>query len=402
MHAEFLPGNRIELLNSGADYFPALLRDLDAAECEIFLESYIYANDRIGHAVSAALCRAAARGVRVRLTVDGFGARDFDTDFLPLLKAAGVETMRYRPEIGTFRLRRHRLRRLHRKLAVIDGRIAYVGGINIVDDYNAPPAMCPRYDYAVRVEGPVVAQVHAAALRMWEIVTWASLKRRFRPATVNRLFCPISGEQRAAFLIRDNIRHRHDILNAYIAAIQAARSDILIANAYFLPGLRFARALLAAVRRGVRVRILLQGKTDHPLLRYATQALYEAALDAGIEVYEYEKSFMHAKVAVIDGHWATVGSSNIDPFSLLLAKEANLVIDDPSFAETLRSSLENEMASGAQRMLPAQFARQGLSSRFVRWLSYALVRLLVGLTGYGPKHWQADEETPGITPSEDR
>src|SRR5574343_592444 len=394
MHAEFLPGNRIELLNSGADYFPALLRDLDAAECEIFLESYIYANDRIGHAVSAALCRAAARGVRVRLTVDGFGARDFDTDFLPLLKAAGVETMRYRPEIGTFRLRRHRLRRLHRKLAVIDGRIASVGGINIVDDYNARPAMCPRYDYAVRVEGPVVAQVHAAALRMWEIVTWASLKRRFRPATVNRLFCPISGEQRAAFLIRDNIRHRHDILNAYLAAIQAARSDILIANAYFLPGLRFARALLAAVRRGVRVRILLQGKTDHPLLRYATQALYEAALDAGIEIYEYEKSFMHAKVAVIDGHWATVGSSNIDPFSLLIAKEANIVVRDAAFGAQLRDRLISAISHGGRELLAEQTVWQPWYSRLLRWLAYGLVRASVGIAGYGQRHCPNQEGKP--------
>lgn len=402
MRAEFLPGNRIELLNSGTDYFPALIQDLDAAAYEIFLESYIYADDRIGHAVSAALCRAAARGVLVRLTVDGFGARNFATDFRPQLAAAGVRTLLYRPELGTFRLRRHRLRRLHRKLVVIDGKIAYVGGINIVDDDNAPAEMRPRYDYAVRIEGPVVKQVHTAVLRMWEIVTWASFKRRFRPATVDTPFCPISGDQRAAFLIRDNIRHRHDILNAYLDAIHAARSEILIANAYFLPGLRFARALLAAARRGVRIRILLQGKTDHPLLRYATQALYQAALDAGIEIYEYEKSFMHAKVAVIDAHWATVGSSNIDPFSLLLAKEANLVVDDTLFAQQLQASLENAMLTGACRMHPAQLARQSLLSRVVRGLSYGLVRLLVGLTGYGPKHWRADEEPPGTTADEDR
>src|SRR5574343_690709 len=396
MAAEYMPGNRLTLLNSGGDYFPALLAAIGEAQIEIYLESYIFANDEIGHEVASALCQAAERGVQVNVTVDGFGARNFATDFMPMLTSAGVRALFYRPEIGRFHFKRHRLRRLHRKLAVIDARIAFVGGINIVDDNNAPLAMRPRYDYAVRLEGPTLLQVHHAVRRMWEIVAWANFKRRFRLAPVASPCCNIACDQSAAFLIRDNIRHRNDILHAYLDAIDGAQNDILIANAYFLPGVRFGRALYAAARRGVRITVLLQGKSDHPLLRYATQMLYSEAMRAGIRIFEYEKSFMHAKVAVIDGHWATVGSSNIDPFSLLLAKEANVVADDPSFAETLRSSLENEMASGAQRMLPAQFARQGLSSRFIRWLSYALVRLLVGLTGYGPKHWQADEETPGI------
>ncbi|MDP3638003.1 MAG: phospholipase D-like domain-containing protein, partial [Azonexus sp.] len=163
MAAEFLPGNRLTLLNSGGEYFPALLAAIESARLEIYLESYIYANDEIGHAVTSALCRAAQRGVQVNVTVDGFGGQNFSTEFLPKLSEAGVRAMVYRPEIGRFRIRRHRLRRLHRKLVVIDARIAFVGGINIVDDNNAPPDMCPRYDYAARLEGPTVQQVHHAA-----------------------------------------------------------------------------------------------------------------------------------------------------------------------------------------------------------------------------------------------
>jgi cardiolipin synthase len=159
-----------------------------------------------------------------------------------------------------------------------------------------------------------------------------------------------------------------------------------------MPGLRFGRALRAAARRGVRITILLQGKTDHPLLRYATQTLYATALAAGIRIYEYEKSFMHAKVAVIDRHWATVGSSNIDPFSLLLAKEANLVVRDDGFATQLRDSLLAAIAGGAREMSAEHMTRQPLHSRLLRWLSYALVRALVGIAGYGPRHWQTDEE----------
>lgn len=399
MAAEFLPGNTLTLLNSGAEYFPALLAAIEAAESEIFLESYIFADDTIGQAVASALCRAAARGVQVNVTIDGFGGRNFTADFVPMLSAAGVRAMVYRPEIGRFRMRRHRLRRLHRKLVVIDARLAFVGGINIVDDNNAQEDMCPRYDYAARIEGPVARQAHAAARRLWEMVCWASFKRRYRIAAAPKSATPPAlGAQCAAFLIRDNIRHRNDILNAYIAAINEAKNEILIANAYFLPGVRFGRALQAAAKRGVKITVMLQGKTDHPLLRFATQALYVAVLKSNIRIFEYEKSFMHAKVAVIDGEWATVGSSNIDPFSLLLAKEANLVARDTTFAGQLRQSLHTAMAYGAQEVLSEDFARQHFHSRLLRWLSYGIVRLLVGLTGYGPKHWRADDDTPGINP----
>ncbi len=399
MAAELLPGNRLTLLNSGEQYFPALLAAIETAETEIFLESYIFADDLVGHAVASALCQAAARGVRVNVTVDGFGARNFSADFLPRLNTAGVRAMLYRPEIGRFRLKRHRLRRLHRKLAVIDGRIAFVGGINIVDDDNAPEDMRPRYDYAVRLEGPCVGQVHHAMRRMWEIVSWVNFKRRFRLGAPTKTYCELCGTQQASFLIRDNIRHRNDILHAYIKAINEAHHDVLIANAYFLPGVRFGRALQAAARRGVKITILLQGKTDHPLLRFATQALYAVALKNGMRIFEYERSFMHAKVAVIDGRWATVGSSNIDPFSLLLAKEANLVVCDETFAAELQASIHDAMAGGAREMGHEEVAGLPWHARFVRWLSYGVVRALVGLTGYGPKHWQADEEMPGTTPN---
>ena len=397
MATEFLAGNRLTLLNSGNEYFPALLTAIESASLEIYLESYIFANDQIGHEVTGALCRAAQRGVQVNVTVDGFGGRNFNADFMPRLTEAGVRAMIYRPEIGRFRIRRHRLRRLHRKLVVIDARIAFVGGINIIDDNNAPIEMRPRYDYAARIEGPVVQQVHHAVRHMWEIVSWVNFKRRFRVAPLKPPPCEIAGEQSAAFLIRDNIRHRNDILHAYIDAINAAEHEILIANAYFLPGVRFGRALQGAARRGVKISVLLQGKTDHPMLRFATQALYLAALESGIRIFEYEKSFMHAKAAVIDGRWATVGSSNIDPFSLLLAKEANLVVNDPVFAGKLQASIKEAMGSASREMGRHEMNHQPWHSRFRRWLSYGLVRVMVGMTGYGPKHWQADEDTSRLS-----
>lgn len=386
MGLEFQTGNRLTLLNSGAEYFPALIAAIDQARSEVHLESYIFTADLTGRAVADALKRAAQRGVVVRVLVDGFGAPEFADCVLPDLLDAGVQAMVYRPDIARFRLRRHRLRRLHRKLVVVDARVAFVGGINVIDDLNTPHQIPPRYDYAVRVEGPLLGAIHRAMRRVWEIVAWASFRHRFRLADAAPGDCPPRGEQSAAFVIRDNIGHRHDIEEAYLAAIADAQTSILIANAYFLPGRRFRRALRDAVSRGVTVTILLQGRVEYRLLHYATQALYGKLLGAGIRIFEYRQSFLHAKVAVIDQAWSTVGSSNIDPFSLLLAREANIVVLDAGFAAELRNSLELAMSQGAQELPANRWQQLSWHSRLLRWLSYNLVRIAIGMAGYGGKH----------------
>ncbi|MBA3902184.1 MAG: cardiolipin synthase ClsB [Rhodocyclaceae bacterium] len=386
MSAEFLPGNRITLLETGSAYFPALRAAIDAAAREIHLETYIFEDDAIGRMIAAALCRAAKRGVAVRVLVDGFGAPEFPGKLMPSLEADGVQVLIYRREIARFRFRRHRLRRLHRKLVVVDARIAFVGGINIIDDINTPRHTPPRYDYAVRVEGPLLAHIHASARELWELVTWANFKRRLRahmhpPVVTERL-----GSVLAAFLVRDNLRHRRDIEDAYMDAINAAKEEIVLANAYFLPGIRFRHALMNASQRGVRVIILLQGRVEYLLLHYASQALYGALLGAGVRLFEYHRSFLHAKVAAIDGKWATVGSSNIDPFSLMLAREANIVVRDRGFAGELRASLEAAMAHGAQELRREDWKRKPWYARLASWLAYSMVRLMIGIAGYGGRH----------------
>jgi len=384
--AEFIAGNRLTLLNSGAEYFPALLAAINGALRDVHLESYIFADDDTGRAVASALIAAARRGIAVRLLVDGIGSPEFSRTLGPALIAAGVMAVVYRPDLARFRLRRHRLRRLHRKLAVIDGEIAFVGGINIVDDLDPQAHLPPRYDYAVRIEGPLLLPIRGAMQRLWEIVIWVHLKRRYRigksaaPAPLPR------GKQLASFVVRDNIRHRRAIEDAYLKAIDAAQSEVLIANAYFLPGRRFRQALRNAAQRGVQVSILLQGRIEYHLQHYATQALYGSLLGAGIRIFEYHHSFLHAKVAVIDRQWATVGSSNIDPFSLLLSREANVIALDQDFAGQLRGSLKLRMQQGARELLPERWQQLPWHSRLLRWVSYNLVRLAIGISGYGGKH----------------
>ena len=383
---QFLAGNAVALLEGGQQYFPALESAIERAEHEIFVQSYIFEDDRSGRRIADALARAAARGVAVRVMVDGFGGRSFVAGLESRLRDAGVQVLIYRRELRRFSLQRHRLRRLHRKLVVIDGCEAFVGGINIIDDYEPHGAAHPRHDYAVRVEGPVLEPILASAHRLWRLVAWASFRRRERhPLRAGARAAP-AGSIRAAFVLRDNLRHRRAIEEAYLEAIARARQDILIANAYFFPGRRFRQALSEAAARGVRITLLLQGLADHPMQAYATRALYPYFLACGMRLFEYHRSHLHAKVAVVDDHWATVGSSNIDAFSLLLAREANVVIDDASFARQLRASLETAIAEGGAELKASDWQRLPLLRRGLSWLAYQGVRLAIGLAGLGRAH----------------
>jgi cardiolipin synthase len=379
---DFLAGNRVTLLTRGLEYFPQLEAACDGAQHEIHIETYIFDGDVSGERIAAALKRAAQRGVATHVLVDGFGSKRLDRAFIADLQNAGVRFLVYRPEMTPFVVGR-RLRRMHRKLAVIDARVAFVGGINVIDDMHTPGHTPPRFDYAVRVEGPLLGTIYPLVKRLWALVEFTQLgpNWRDRPALAPDL--SVRGTQPAAFVVRDNLRHRRDIEDAYLSAIGAARSEILIANAYFFPGLSFRRALMEAAARGVRVTLLLQGRVEYVLLHYASRALYGAFLDAGIQIAEYHKSFLHAKVAVIDGVWATVGSSNIDPFSLLLAREANVVVDDRGFATDLRASLVAAMADGAREVKRESWGQQPLAVRVATWVAYGVARLLTGVFSYG-------------------
>lgn len=377
-------GNQLTLLQNGTAFFPQLCADIDAARHTIHLETYIFAADETGRMVADALQRAVARGVVVRVLLDGFGSAQLPKPMIGKLLEAGIEVQWFRREISPLTLRRHRLRRLHRKLAVMDGEIAFVGGINIINDVpEYGDFSSSRLDYAVRVQGAVVGEIHVAMRRLWGVVSRANFRRRGKE--IGRFV--LDRDKHVAtpnitFLLRDNLRHRRDIERAYLKAITGAQREIIIANPYFLPGRVFRRALKKAAQRGVRVVLLLQGKVEYRLQHYATHALYDQFLTSGVEIYEYQASYLHAKIAVVDGQWATVGSSNIDPFSLLLAREANLAVQDAGFAGELRSSLLNAIAHNAIRIENEYGDSHGWFDHLVARLSYGIVRMLVGMLGY--------------------
>lgn len=378
-------GHILILLRNGEEYFPRLIAAIDAATRTIYLETYIYSADTCGRQISQALQRAAKRGVMARLLLDGFGSAELPDEWVDELRGAGVEVLWYRPEIARFSLRRHRLRRLHRKLALVDEQIAFVSGVNIINDVPGGRIKAPRLDYTVELRGATAGHIHFVMRRLWTLVSWINFRRQRE--RVKLLAAYKNTEQhKVAFVLRDNLRHRHDIEHAYLKAIAGARQEIIIANAYFLPGLRFRHALLNAAQRGVRIILLLQGRMEYRLQHFATRALYDELLRAGMEIHEYHASFMHAKVAVVDGYWATVGSSNIDPFSLWLAREANLVVRDAGFAESLRADLLQEIAHSARLISPSVWRKRGIWMHLMMRVSYAMVRFLTGVIGYGRGH----------------
>jgi cardiolipin synthase len=384
-------GNHLTLLQSGGEYFDALLVAIAAARTSIGMETYLFADDPVAKQVAGALVAAAQRGVSVRLVVDGIGTPALAAGLADRFAQAGVEVATYGPVRSRLSLNREHLRRLHRKLVCIDDAVAFVGGINVLGDQFDPnhgELEYPRLDYAVRFTGPLVLEVSRALARLWQQVTGqaASLAQGAPlPHLTPAMSRPASRGLRAGLLLRDNLLHRRSIERAYLKAIGSAKREVLIANAYFFPGRRFRRALIEARRRGVPVRLLLQGRIEYTLPHLATQAMYPPLLAAGIEIVEYHRSFLHAKVAVVDD-WATVGSSNIDPFSLLLAREANVVVFDAGFAAELRGRLLAAMADGGKRVEREQLERRSVWQRFKGWVAYRVLRFGVIVSGHGSRY----------------
>jgi cardiolipin synthase len=381
----------VHLLRSGVALFPAMIDAVNRAQQEVLLETYIFAFEGAGADVGQALVRAAQRGVRVCVVVDGVGTGALPTDWAQRFVSAGVQCRVYSPLVGAgFWLPNH-WRRLHRKLCVIDSQLAFCGGINILDDFidpNVPGDLqLPRLDYAVSLRGPLVHKMHDAMTQLWSRIEAvrelrsqdiAGALEAWRSAEQD-LELPTRGT--VQLVLRDNVRHRTQIERAYRKAIGAAHHEVVVASAYFFPGLRLRRALVLAARRGVRVRLLLQGKYEYFVPYRASRQLYGKLLAAGVEIYEYHASVLHAKVAVVDGHWATVGSSNLDPFSLLLAREANVVVREPTFAQALQASLSEAIATGATQVDPHTFTQRPWRQQLVDWGAALLLRFGVFLTG---------------------
>lgn len=345
----YVANNDVTLLESGSTYFPTLLAALEAARQEILYETYIYAEDATARAVTDALLAAAKRGVKVRVLADWFGTGNRTACKLGQEFAAGC--VHYRMFNPWFK---RGAARSHRKVVVIDGTIAFVGGINTNDDNLCDyephaPLPAPRWDFAVQVKGPLVGEIHREAQAQWTRAGHLPLARRLKLYREMRKQPPALGDHpmRAAFVVRDNLRNRRTIQGAYLQAIGRARRRVLMATPYFAPGRKFRDALCQAARRGVDVCLMI-GVGEFRVQDAVASSFYPQLLAAGVRIVEYRKTQLHAKVAVVDDNWATVGSSNCDALSLFVNQEANIVVRDGKFTASLGHQIERGVAEGVQ------------------------------------------------------
>jgi cardiolipin synthase len=368
----WLEGNSLRLLENGEDYFPAVFSAIAQARKEVLLETFILFEDKVGLALHEVLLAAARRGVQVDVTIDGFGSPTLSSHFISSLTDAGVRLHVFDPPPKLSR-RLQPFRRLHRKIVVIDGEIGFIGGINYSADHLIDFGPEAKQDYAAEVRGPIVAHMRREAQRIIAPARgggWWWRQRQARTPSVEQL--PAAGSAHAKLVTRDNHRHRDDIERHYRLALHSAQREVIIANAYFFPGYRLVRAMQRAARRGVDVHLILQGQPDIMVATWAARLIYHHLLKAGVHIHEYCKRPIHAKVAVVDDEWATIGSSNLDPLSLALNLEANLMVRDKGFAQALRDKLSTMRAQHCKEIGQDEAA----SWRWGAWLGYPVFHML--------------------------
>lgn len=397
MNAKWIGGNAFRLLENGEEFFPAVFEAIGKARDEVLIETFILFEDKVGFELREVLIAAARRGVRVHLTVDGWGSHDLSKPFVDGLTQAGVNLHVFDPIWRLFGRSLNAMRRMHRKIVVIDGALAFIGGINYSADHLGDYGPEAKQDYSVACEGPIVAEIHRFARAVLHLPDGDAprgwLRRR---AAVPATPLPDAGHAHALFVTRDNHRHRTDIERHYRVAIRAARREITIANAYFFPGWRLLRDLRQAARRGVQVNLILQGEPDMPIVKFGARALHDLLLRAGVRIFEYCERPLHGKVALVDDEWVTVGSSNLDPLSLSLNLEANVVVRDRGLNQALRDRLERLMRDSCKEIRAEAASRSGSFMRTV-WgvIAFHLVRRFPAWALRLPAHKPTIATVPG-------
>ena len=387
----WIAGNHFSLLENGEEFFPRVFATIANASREVIVETFILFEDKVGLQLQEALIAAARRGAQVDITIDDWGSPDLSERFLGTLRAAGVRVHSFNPGPRPFGLRPHLLRRMHRKIVVVDRQVAFVGGINYSADHLKDFGPEAKQDYAVEIHGPMVAEIHrfchtalAQGLRYaGHKRQWWRWRKQFRVAPEE---LPAAGTAEALFVVRDNRRHMDDIERHYRIAVRAARKRIVIANAYFFPGYRLIKELKRAARRGVDVRLILQGEPDMPFVKTAARMLYHYLLRAGVKIYEYCERPLHGKVAIMDDEWATVGSSNLDPMSLSFNLEANVVIRDRGFTADLSANLEKLMCNACSQVTAESMGPLQGWDRMHSFLAYHFTRHYPRWAQWLPRH----------------
>ena len=383
MKTTWRDGNHIELLENGDEFYPAVFDAIDKARSKVILETFIWFDDNVGRQLHDVILNAAQRGVSIEVLLDGYGSPDLSDEFVGTLTSAGVMFRYYDPRPRTMGMRTNVFRRMHRKIVVIDGEVAFVGGINYSAEHMSDYGPEAKQDYAVRVEGPVVQDIyHFVLSNLGEERVSRWWQRHYQQAVENTT----PGEAQALFVWRDNNDHRDDIERHYLKMLANAKKEVIIANAYFFPGYRLLHAMRNAARRGVKVKLIVQGEPDMPIVKVGARLLYNYLVKGGVEVYEYLRRPLHGKVALMDDHWATVGSSTLDPLSLSLNLEAHLIIHDTQFNQTLRDNLTRLIREDCKQVDESMMPKRTWWNLAKSVIVFHFLRHFPAMVGWLPAH----------------
>ncbi len=365
--------NKVRLLHGGSDYFACLVKMIDQAVSTIHLQTYIFEADQTGRLVTDALIRAARRKVEVFVLLDGYASQDLPKHFIREIKGAGIGFRWFWP---LFKSRRFYLgRRMHHKVAVVDGSYCLTGGVNISDRYNDIDGNKAWLDWGLYVEGQAALKVHIICNDMWRKAYW---KKRLAPDNLPRLPGVIPPEECMVRVRRNDwVQAKNQISRSYLEMFRTASQRITIMSSYFLPGKIFRKNMALATKRGVAVKIIMGGVSDVKVARLAEQYMYRWLFRNGIEIYEYQDTVLHGKLAVHDAAWVTVGSYNVNRISAYASVELNMDIKNPEFAAGVQRELDDLISRHCIRVTPESFfSHTSFFKKIRQRIAYEVIRVL--------------------------
>jgi cardiolipin synthase len=366
--------NAVELIAGGAPYFNRLEEMINRAEEVIHFQTYIYDSDETGWRVAHALCRASERGVKVYLFLDGYCSKDLSHEFRNHIREKGVLLRWFEPLLKSKHF--YLGRRLHHKVVVIDGKEAMVGGINISNRYNDLPDQRAWLDWAIWVKGETAIQLEKLCIHFWNR---SAFRKKWMIAQSNRyLNHTVSDECYVRVRRNDWVAAKIEITRSYLEMLHRAKNEIIIMSSYFLPGRVIRIALSKAIKRGIKVKLIISGISDIDFAKAAEKYWYPWLMRNNIRIYEYQGRVLHGKLSVYDGKWVTVGSYNVNDISAYASIELNLDVLNHEFAASTTHELNRIIKEECIEITPERFERKThWPARFWYWLSYEIYRLMV-------------------------
>jgi cardiolipin synthase len=368
----FTLNNKVKLIRGGAPYFTLLEELIDNAEDTVHLQTYIFDADETGNKVVDALCRAGKRNLKVFLLIDGYASKNFPKEAIEKLKENNVHFRWFEPLFRSSDF--YFGRRLHHKILVVDSRYSLVGGVNISNKYNDMPDEPAWLDWALFTEGEVSIELCKICVEMFEKSSWSTKRKRI-PLPEEEQF---KFQEKCKVRVRRNdwVRRYRQISRSYSELFRTAEKEIMIMCSYFLPGPEFQKSIIRATRRGVKIKVIIAGASDVKLAKYAERHMYRWYFRNKVEIYEYQPNILHAKLAVADNNWVTVGSYNVNNISAYASIELNLEVVNERLAEEVKQYCDEIIRKDCLQVTEDKFKPENLLKQLFHRTMYEIVRMM--------------------------